>query len=137
MTQEILWKIAASLQILIAVAHFVGTLYSPLLHPTDKNLIEKMKQAILQVDKRTTQWNAWIFFNIAFALCLLVVGVFSYVLAQKHFEILKGINVFSSTMILGSALTVFFAQKLAVRKVRTAFSIITLLYLTSILLEVL
>lgn len=134
MTAKLLWEIGASLQIVIAIAHLFGTLYSQLLYPKDKNLIEQMKITILNVDKKATQWNAWIFFNLAFALCLLIVGVFSFVLAYQHFDIIKGLTILSSTMIICSLLMVFFAQKLAIRKVRTAFLLITALYLISIFL---
>ena len=134
MTAKLLWEIGASLQLVIAIAHLFGTLYSQLLYPKDKNLIEQMKITILNVDKKATQWNAWIFFNLAFALCLLIVGVFSFVLAYQHFDIIKGLTILSSTMIICSLLMVFFAQKLAIRKVRTAFLLITALYLISIFL---
>lgn len=134
MTAKLLWEIGASLQIVIAIAHLFGTLYSQLLYPKDKNLIEQMKITILNVDKKATQWNAWIFFNLAFALCLLIVGLFSFVLAYQHFDIIKGLTILSSTMIMCSLLMVFFAQKLAIRKVRTAFLLITALYLISIFL---
>ena len=134
MTAKLLWEIGASLQIVIAIAHLFGTLYSQLLYPKDKNLIEQMKITILNVDKKATQWNAWIFFNLAFALCLLIVGVFSFVLAYQHFYIIKGLTILSSTMIICSLLMVFFAQKLAIRKVRTAFLLITALYFISIFL---
>ncbi len=70
MTAKLLWEIGALLQIIIAIAHLFGTLFSKLLHPTDKNLIEQMKTTILNVDKKATQWNSWIFFNIAFSLLL-------------------------------------------------------------------
>lgn len=134
MIAKLLWEIGASLQIVIAIAHLFGTLYSQLLYPKDKNLIEQMKITILNVDKKATQWNAWIFFNLAFALCLLIVGVFSFVLVYQHFDIIKGLTILSSTMIICSLLMVFFAQKLAIRKVRTAFLLITALYLISIFL---
>ena len=132
MTAKLLWEIGASLQIVIATAHFAGTLFSQLLHPTDKNLEEQMKNTFLNVDKKTTQWNAWIFFNLAFALCLLIVGVFSFVMAYQYFDIIKGLTVMTSTLIVSSLLTIYFAHKLSIRKVRTAFLITTLFYLISL-----
>lgn len=132
MTGKLLWEIAASLQIVIAIAHLFGTLYSELLYPKDKNLIEQMKNTLLNVDNKATQWNAWIFFNLAFASCLFIVGVFSFVLAYQNFDIINGLTVLSATMIGCSLLIVFFANRLAIRKVRTAFLITTVLYLVSI-----
>ncbi len=66
MTAKLLWEIGASLQIVVAVAHIFGTLFSKLLHPTDKNLIEQMKTTILNVDKKATQWNSWYCWGIFF-----------------------------------------------------------------------
>ncbi len=37
MIAKLLWEIGASLQIVVAIAHILGTLFSKLLHPTDKN----------------------------------------------------------------------------------------------------
>ncbi|PID68353.1 MAG: hypothetical protein CR989_05290 [Flavobacteriales bacterium] len=134
MTSKLLWEIGASLQIVIAIAHFLGTLFSQLLHPTDKNLIEQMKTTILNVDKKATQWNAWIFFNLAFALCLFIVGVFSFMMAYQNFEMIKGVTILSLTQIVTSLIITYFAHKLSIRKVRTAFLITTLFYLISIVM---
>ncbi len=134
MTAKVLWKIGASLQIVLAIAHFLGTLFSQLLHPTDKNLEEQMKNTLLNVDKKATQWNAWIFFNLAFALCLFIVGVFSFIMAYQYFDIIKGLTVMTSTLIITSLLIIHFAHKLSIRKVRTAFFITTLFYLISIVI---
>jgi len=135
MIAKLLWEIGASLQMLIGVAHVLGTLYSQLLHPEDKNLIEKMKSTLLNVDKKATQWNAWIFFNLAFGLCLFMVGLFSCVLAYEDLEIIKGFTVLTLGIVVCSMLITFFVQRLAIRKVRTVFVIVTVLYLVSILLN--
>ncbi len=90
MTAKLLWEIGASLQIVVAVAHIFGTLFSKLLHPKDKNLIAQMKITILNVDKKATQWNSWIFFNIAFSLLLFIVGAFSFIIAYQNFEMIRG-----------------------------------------------
>ena len=132
MTAQLFWEIGASLQIVIAIAHFFGTLFSQLLHPKDNNLKEQMKNTILNIDKKATQWNAWIFFNLAFSLCLFIVGVFSFILAYQHFDIIKGFTFMASTLISCSLLTTYFAHKLAIRKVRTAFLITTLFYIISV-----
>ncbi len=131
MTAKLLWEIGASLQILVAVAHFLGTLFSQLLHPTDKNLIEQMKTTMLNVDKKATQWNSWIFFNIAFALLLFMVGIFSFMMAYQNFEMIKGVTILSLTQIVTSLIMIYFAHQLSIRKVRTAFLITTLFYLIS------
>ncbi|PID68482.1 MAG: hypothetical protein CR968_01550 [Flavobacteriia bacterium] len=131
MTAKLLWEIGASLQIVIAMAHFFGTLFSKLLHPTDKNLIEQMKTTILKVDKKATQWHAWLFFNIAFALLLFMVGAFSFMMAYQNFEMIKGLTILSLTQIVVSLITIYFAHKFSIRKVRTAFVITTLFYIIS------
>lgn len=135
MIAKLLWESGASLQMLIGIAHIIGTLYSQLLYPKDENLIEQMKNTMLNVDKKATQWNAWIFFNMAFGICLFIVGFFSFILAYQDLEIVKGFTVLTIGMTVCSLLIVFFAQKLAIRKVRTAFAIITVLYLISIFLN--
>ncbi|PIE47595.1 MAG: hypothetical protein CSA42_02155 [Gammaproteobacteria bacterium] len=131
MTAKLLWEIGASLQIVVAVAHFLGTLFSQLLHPTDKNLIEQMQTTLLNVDKKATQWNAWIFFNIAFALLLFIVGAFSFTIAYQNFAMIKGVTILSLTQIVTSLIMIYFAHKFSIRKVRTAFLITTLFYLIS------
>ncbi len=93
-----------------------------------------MKNTILNVDKKATQWNAWIFFNIAFALCLFIVGSFSFIIAYQNFEIIRGVTILSLTQIIISLIIIYFAHKLSIRKVRTAFLITTLFYLISMVM---
>jgi hypothetical protein len=135
MTAKLTWEIGASLQMLTGVAHFFGTNYSQLLHPNDKNLILQMKNTFLNVDSKASQWNALIFFNLTFSLCLFIVGIFSFALAYQNFEMVKGFSVFSISMSVGSLITIYFAQKLSIRKVRTAFLITTAFYIISILMS--
>ncbi len=134
MIAKLLWEIGASLQIAIAIAHILGTLFSKLLHPTNKKLIEQMKTTILNVDKKATQWNSWMFFNIAFSLLLFIVGTFSFIIAYQNFEMIKGVTILSLTQIVTSLIMIYFAHKLSIRKVRTAFLITTLFYLISIVM---
>lgn len=134
MTAKIVWEIAAALQMLIGIAHVLGTKYTTLLHPQNKNLIEQMKSTVLNVDDKATQWNAWIFFNLAFSICLFIVGFFSFFLAYQNFEMVRGFSLFSICVIICSIITIYFAQLFTIRKVRTAFLITTIFYVISILI---
>jgi hypothetical protein len=98
-------------------------------------LILQMKNTFLNVDSKASQWNALIFFNLTFSLCLFIVGIFSFALAYQNFEMVKGFSVFSISMSVGSLITIYFAQKLSIRKVRTAFLITTAFYIISILMS--
>ncbi|HEX9827614.1 MAG TPA: hypothetical protein VGA80_13525 [Flavobacteriaceae bacterium] len=135
MTAKLFWEIGATLQMLIGIAHFIGTYYTQLLHPKDNNLIEQMKNTILNVDNKATQWNAWIFFNLSFGICLFIVGFFSFVLAYQNFEIVSGFSFYSICILICSCIIIYFAQRFTIRKVRTAFLIITVFYIISILIS--
>ena len=135
MTAKLFWEIGAILQLLIGIAHFMGTCYTQLLHPRDKNLIGQMQNTMLNVDNKATQWNAWIFFNLSFGICLFIVGFFSFVLAYQNFEIVRGFSIYSICIIICSCIIVYFAQKFTIRKVRTAFLITTFFYVVSILIN--
>src|SRR5688572_27395863 len=114
MTAKLFWEISATLQMVIGTAHLIGTYYTQLLHPRDKNLIEQMKNTILNVDSKVTQWNAWIFFNLSFSICLFIVGFFSFVLAYQNFEIVRGFSLYSICILLCSCLVIYFAHKLSI-----------------------
>lgn len=47
MTAKLFWEIGAILQMMTGIGHFIGTHYTQLLHPKDKNIIAQMKNTTL------------------------------------------------------------------------------------------
>lgn len=90
-----------------------------------------MKTTFLTIDKKASQWNAWLFFNLAFSICLFMVGFLSFVLAYQDFALVQGISPFSICISVCTLITIGFAHKLGIRKVRTAFAVILALYIAS------
>ena len=70
-TSKFLWEIGSEIPFLIGIAHFIGTLFSKLLHLKNKQLIAKMKVTPIEVAPEALLWNAWIGFNATFGICLI------------------------------------------------------------------
>lgn len=56
--------------------HLFHTFRGPLLLPRDEGLLESMKRTTPRVTRETTMWNAWIGFNAAHGMSLILFGLF-------------------------------------------------------------
>lgn len=74
MTAKILWIMGSLIPMIIGIMHLRGTLFTKLLHPTDKSVMQVMKTTKLEVDKNALVWKAWIGFNSLFSVCLAFMG---------------------------------------------------------------
>ncbi len=135
MTSKILWEIGSAIPFLIGIVHFSGTLYSKLLHPTNKQLLEEMKVTSIEVDPKALLWNAWIGFNATFGICLTFMGFINFYLAYSHFELLEGFSIIAIATILSTGLLSLISRKYLIKKVERIFLYATLLFIMSSILS--
>ena len=131
MTAKILWEIGSTISFIIGIMHLRGTLFTTLLHPTNKKLIEVMKDSPMEVDPTSLTWNGWIGFNAAFSVCLIFMGFVNFYLAYMHFEIVKGLSVIFVASIVSVGLLIWIAHKYLIKKVERVFMIILIFYCIS------
>lgn len=135
MIAKILWEIGSAIPFLIGIAHFSGTLYSKLLHPTNKKLMEEMKISPIEVDPKALLWNAWIGFNSTFGICLTFMGFINFYLAYSHFELLQGFSLIAVVTILSTGLLSIIARKYLIKRVERIFLYATILFIISSILS--
>lgn len=135
MTAKILWEIGSAIYFLVGVLHLRGALFTNLLHPTNKQLIEEMKVSPIEVDPKALLWKAWIGFNATFGICLAFLGFINFYLAYRHFELLQGFSIISIATILSTILLSWVAHKYLIKKVVRVFLISAILYIVSAILS--
>lgn len=132
MKAQILWEMGAGLQLLIGHAHILGTLFGKLLHPRDPRTELEMKSGSLNMDGKINQWKAWIFFNLAFGILLVMLGVVSFYVGRM--EAATGTDLFRILMASGMLAIAFSAHFCGIGKVRTAFALVGLFQMLGALL---
>lgn len=132
MTAKILWIMGSLIPMIIGIMHLRGTLFTKLLHPTDKSVMQVMKTTKLEVDKNALVWKAWIGFNSLFSVCLAFMGVSNAYLAYHHFYLLEGPTFLSISAIVVLVLLVLISYKYLIKPVVIVFLLTFILYLLSI-----
>lgn len=61
--------------------------------PSDRDLMDRMKQSGLRLTKGTDMWRAWVGFNFSHGLGAIVIGAFYLYMALGHFDVLRGLPV--------------------------------------------
>ncbi|WP_281323553.1 LIC_13387 family protein [Flavobacterium aestivum] len=131
MTAKILWEIGSTIPLFIGIAHFRGALYSSLLHPTNKQLLEEMKVSTIEVDPKAILWKAWIGFNVTFSICLIFLGFINFYLAYYHFDLIQGFSIIAIATILSTALLSLISRKYLIKKVERIFIYTTIVFIIS------
>ena len=131
MIANILWEIGSAILIIIGIAHFIGTLHSKLLHPTNKQLMEEMKTSPIEIHPKALLWNTWIGFNATFGICLTFMGFVNFYLAYSHFELLQGFSIIAIVTILSTGLLSLISRKYLIKKVERMFLYATILFIIS------
>lgn len=133
---RILWEVGSLVPMLIGIMHLIGTLFTELLHPKNKKLMEEMKYTPIVVDDKVSIWKAWIGFNATFSICLFLMGFINFYLAYSYFEILKGFSILSISSLSCLVLLILLSHKYSIRKVRTIFLITFIFYILSVIIGI-
>ncbi len=86
---RILILAAASIFLILGVAHFALTFLTKQLHPRDSALLERMRLVPLVSSSETTMWKAWLGFNATHSVALILFGLVYVYLAGAHFAFLS------------------------------------------------